>query len=174
MKERDKSGWNEWQAVKHDFYQKFPRETTTNVSDLMKTEEGRDWWRKYGGYFDGQFHLKAKSVSRRVLAQYQAEKGIEIRKKSLSASAHESWSVFKDSSSDAHENGLPRDLHNEGDRSEFDWRNDKNIHCENPDVLTAEDEAILDRIWDAIGREKREDGNHVSDANDRTDADIQP
>ena len=155
MKERDKSGWNEWQAIKIDFYQRFPRETTNNVSDLMETEEGRDWWRKYGGYFDGQFDLKVDSVSRRVLAKYLAEKGIEIRKKSLQVSAHGQWSVFKASSAGL-ENGLPRDPRSEGDRSEFDWRNDKNIHCENPDVLTAEDEAILDRIWDAIGREKRE------------------
>ena len=175
MKDRDKSGWNEWQAIKNDFYQKFPRETTNNVSDLMMTEEGRDWWRKYGGYFDGQFDLKADSVSRRVLANYLAEKEIEIRKKSLQDSAHDQWSVFKDSSAGL-ENGLPRDLRSEGVRSEFDWRNDKNIHCENPDVLTAEDEAILDRIWDAIGREKREQrkkDNAVIDHDERIGDDTQ-
>ena len=170
MKKRTNSGLPELKAIAADFSQKFPR--VRSVAGLMMTEEGRDWWKKFGGYFEGKFDLSANSVSRKVLTDYQAEKGIEIRKKSLAVSAPDQWSVFKDSSAGL-ENGMSRNLDGEGDRSEFDLQNDKNIHCENPDVLTAEDEAILDRIWDAIGREKRENDNDVSDHDERTEADTQ-
>ncbi len=166
FKEREKSGWDDWKTIAADFYRKFPRETTEKVSDLMMTEEGRDWWKKYGGYFEGQFDLEDNSASRRVLTQYLAEKGIEIRKKSLAFSAHDQWSVFKGSTAGI-EKALPRDHDNDGDRPEVDWPNGKNIHCENFDVLTAEDEAILDRIWDAIGRERGKNDNDLTDHDER-------
>ncbi len=166
FKEREKSGWEDWKTNAAEFYRKFPRETTEKVSNLMMTEEGRDWWKKYGGYFEGQFDLENNSASRRVLAKYLAEKGIEIRKKSLAVSANDQSSVFKGPSAGI-EKALPRDHDNDEDRPEFDWPNDKNIHCENFDVLTAEDEAILDRIWDAIGRERRENDNELTDHDER-------
>ncbi len=178
MNERADSHLPELQKIAANFKKKFGRkengvDVTVTVADLMETVEGRDWWKKFGGYFEGKFDLSENSLSRRVLTKYLAEKGIEIRKKSLAVSEHDQWSIFKDSSAGL-ENGLPLNDDSEGDRSEFDWQHDKNIHCENFDVLTAEDEAILDRIWDAIGREKGENDDDVNDQDEHAGADTQP
>jgi hypothetical protein len=40
------------------------------VSDLMKTKEGREWWKNYGDSFDAKFDLSDGSQSRRVLDAY--------------------------------------------------------------------------------------------------------
>lgn len=44
------------------------------VSDLMKTKEGRDWWKSNGGELDLEFDLKEGSQSRKVLDAYVQEK----------------------------------------------------------------------------------------------------
>jgi len=48
----------------------------TQVSDLMKTQAGRDFWKKYGESIDVKFRLKKDSLSRRVLREYLAKKGM--------------------------------------------------------------------------------------------------
>ena len=162
----------ELRKIAVDLKEKFPRVKT--IAGLMSTEKGREWWKKFGGYFFGQFHLAGDSLSRGVLTKYLAEKGIEIRKKSLAVASFDRWSVVKDSSA-VLENGLLHKHGSEGDQSEFDWRNDKNIHCENFDVLTPEDEAILDRIWDAIGRELGENNEgDTTDHDEQKEDDTQP
>jgi hypothetical protein len=40
------------------------------LSDLMKTQEGRDFWKKNGGPFQGKFNLSEGSQSRKVLESY--------------------------------------------------------------------------------------------------------
>ena len=162
----------ELRKIAVDLKEKFPRVKT--IAGLMSTEKGREWWKKFGGYFFGQFHLAGDSLSRGVLTKYLAEKGIEIRKKSLAVASFDRWSVVKESS-EVLENGLLHNHGSEGDQSEFDWRNDKNIHCENFDVLTPEDEAILDRIWDAIGRELGENNEgDTTDHDEQKEDDTQP
>ena len=52
------------------------------VSDLMKTQEGRDWWKENGSGLDMQFDLKGGSVSRKVFDNYVTEKA--KKSKSLS------------------------------------------------------------------------------------------
>ena len=46
----------------------------TRMSDLFRTKEGRDWWSKNGQSLDLIFDLTEGSLSRKVLAAYQAEK----------------------------------------------------------------------------------------------------
>lgn len=50
------------------------------VSDLMKTQKGRDWWKKNGVTFEGKFDLSYGSQSRRVLDAYVAAKTPSKRK----------------------------------------------------------------------------------------------
>ena len=45
-----------------------------NVSDLMKTAEGRNWWRENGNTFAGTFDLSEGSQSRKVLDAYRQQK----------------------------------------------------------------------------------------------------
>ena len=86
----------------------------------MKTPEGRDWWQKFGGYFNGVFNLKKGSLSRRVLSEYLAENA---------------------------KGSKPKSLETPLDEPETDTTG-----IEEPAWLTADDEAILDRIWDRIGQ----------------------
>ena len=44
------------------------------ISDVMKTSEGRAWWKKNGFTFNGAFDTKPGSQSRKVLEAYVAEK----------------------------------------------------------------------------------------------------
>ena len=105
-------------GIADDFYATFP--AVKRVSQLMKTPEGRDWWQKFGGYFNGVFNLKKGSLSRRVLSEYLAEKATGSKPKSLETPL---------------------------DEPETDT-----TCIEEPAWLTADDEAILDRIWDRIGQ----------------------
>lgn len=45
-----------------------------NVSDLMRTEDGRQFWKENGSTFDAKFDLKEGSQSRRVLDAYVKER----------------------------------------------------------------------------------------------------
>lgn len=47
-----------------------------NVSDLMKTKDGRDWWKKNGDEVELSFDLSKDSQSQRVLKSYLGAKGI--------------------------------------------------------------------------------------------------
>lgn len=48
------------------------------VSDLMKTEEGRAWWKENGGWTAMEFDLKADSQSMKVLTAYAQAKGYPV------------------------------------------------------------------------------------------------
>jgi hypothetical protein len=46
----------------------------TQISQLMRTQQGRDWWRANGSTWNGSFDLKAGSYSRRTFAEYTRSK----------------------------------------------------------------------------------------------------
>lgn len=48
--------------------------SAARVSDLMKTSEGRDWWKKNGVEMEMEFSLDASSTSSRVLDEYMKQK----------------------------------------------------------------------------------------------------
>jgi hypothetical protein len=45
-------------------------EGATHLSNLMRTESGRAWWKENGGSRDVKFDLSANSLGRRVLSEY--------------------------------------------------------------------------------------------------------
>jgi SPP1 gp7 family putative phage head morphogenesis protein len=49
----------------------------TRISDLMKSREGREWWKDNAVSFEGTFDLKEGSLSRRVLDEYVKAKEAE-------------------------------------------------------------------------------------------------
>lgn len=67
-------------------------DTAERVSDLMRTERGREWWKQNGGTWSGTFDLSPGSLSRRVLSNYLKEKGLDYgvtaNAKSLSKQVH--------------------------------------------------------------------------------------
>lgn len=95
-------------------------QTATRVSDLMRTPEGRDWWKQHGRTISLEFDLAKDSLSNRVLAEYVAERKaagpLDLNK-----------SIYTDN---ATASGV---RHEEIE-------------------LTAEDDEILDRVWDRIGK----------------------
>ena len=127
-----KEGTDEEFATIADFYTRFG--DVKKVSEMMMTEERRDWWKRFGGGFDARFDLHPKSRARRVLAAYIAERAV------LSdPSTSKQWLT---------------DL--------FDLRqhvlkgqqlNGPNGRGEVADRFTPEEEAILDQIWDRIATE---------------------
>lgn len=44
------------------------------VSDLMKSPEGRSWWKEHGVSFEGEFDLSDNSLGLKVLREYKANK----------------------------------------------------------------------------------------------------
>ena len=50
------------------------------VSDLMKTAEGRAWWKDHGYGMSLSFDLSPDSLGRRVLSEYLEQKGITLEK----------------------------------------------------------------------------------------------
>lgn len=54
----------------------FPK--AKRVSDLMKTERGRDWWLKNGEQIDMDFDLEDDSISMKVLNRYRRSKGLAL------------------------------------------------------------------------------------------------
>ena len=68
-----------WSTVDKEMpeqFRKMQNETTghTRISAFMKTQEGREAWRKYGGSQDLHFNLKKGSYSLQVLNAYITEK----------------------------------------------------------------------------------------------------
>lgn len=55
-------------------------QSATRVSDLMKTQEGRDWWKENGMAFDATFDLSEGSQSRKALSRYLKEKEEKAKK----------------------------------------------------------------------------------------------
>ena len=47
----------------------------TRVSELMRSAEGRNWWRENGESLDLEFDLDPDSTSSRVLAEYMQKRG---------------------------------------------------------------------------------------------------
>jgi hypothetical protein len=45
---------------------------------VMRTQEGRDWWRENGGGFGGVFNLHPGSTSMRVWNKYKRERGLKL------------------------------------------------------------------------------------------------
>jgi hypothetical protein len=54
--------------------EKFP--DANKLSDLMKTQEGRNFWKAEGEGFKGTFDLTPNSTSRKVLFAYLKETGV--------------------------------------------------------------------------------------------------
>jgi len=48
----------------------------TRVSDLMKTKEGRDFWRKHGEWMDMSFNTGKRSNNSKDFEKYLKEQGI--------------------------------------------------------------------------------------------------
>lgn len=55
----------------------FSKNNKLRISDLMKTKDGRYFWKQYGSGMKMIFDLKPNSLSRRVLEKYAKEKGIK-------------------------------------------------------------------------------------------------
>jgi GNAT superfamily N-acetyltransferase len=141
MSMRRRHGTEAERAAAADFRSRFPN--AKYVSDLMKTEEGRTWWRDYGGEFEGKFALKRNSRSLRALEDYLAEKRNSGDKKARSATGIPKADTRIDSSPSTET------------REDIDWQSepdgDRSSSCgENADPLTGEDEAILDLVWNRI------------------------
>ncbi len=58
--------------------------SANRISDLMKSKEGREWWKENGDSFLATFDLSEGSLSRRVLSAYQEEKKNRKQKMALS------------------------------------------------------------------------------------------
>ena len=126
MRQREKQGTEQERATVKDFRTKFPG--VKLVSEMMKTQRGRDWWRRFGGEFEGTFSLKPGSASRMVLEKYVRRTTGKANNKSLLAN----------------------------EQTGIDWQPVHSLG-EQPDQLTKEDEEILDEIWDDIGQETNTD-----------------
>lgn len=153
MKERATSGDKKLRAIAADFRRRFPG--TSKVSQLMATKEGRDWWRDYGGDFTGEFDLSDESPHRRVLSEYLAEKETR-KKKSLVAVPANNW-LGADGTSHEFD-----DVHHAHFDSADHWPEETGTEWDQPDHenhdgFTDDDEEILDRIWDRMGRELNSD-----------------
>jgi hypothetical protein len=150
MDERRDSGDQKLRAIAAEFRRRFPR--ARRVSEVMATKEGRDWWRKYGGDFHGDFDLAEGSPHRRVLHEYLAAKEDQRQRKSLVATPEDPWGGSDDWSRDFAE-AQPFYVGSSDrwpDDSAAEWNQPD---YENHDGFTAEDEEILDGIWDRIGQE---------------------
>jgi phage portal protein BeeE len=151
MKDSANSDSPELRAIAADFAKKFPG--VKRVSQLMGTSMGRKWWKTFGGYFEGSFHLKKRSTSRQVLGDYLTQKSALRKKKALSACCSSERpggvDLFRndglDTERNVFESGQPQ--------TRIDWFEGHPAGFEHHDLLTPEDEQILDQIWDRIGNE---------------------
>jgi len=135
MKDRANGDSPQLRQIARDFYRRFP--SVTDVSDMMINKERRDWWRKFGGAFDGTFSLEQRSLSHKRLNQYLAEKQKSDGRKSLISPSVEPLD-------------LPNRMHPNDAFDAIPWFDWETPESENPDRLTPQDEQILDRIWDQL------------------------
>ncbi len=148
MNQRMENGTHDERASALDFQSRFPG--VTQVSEMMLTKERRDWWKDYGGSFEATFDLGKSSTSFQTFAGYSQE--IAETKKPSKRKSHAS--VAEVDRDQFVENGSP--LHDEDDLNLVEpLSSDASINwSEIPDTLTPDEEEILDRIWDEIGRQR--------------------
>lgn len=150
MNDRRHDPSKEIREIARDFKNRFPG--VTDVGQLIRTEGGSDWWKNYGGAFEGKFDLREPSLSRVIIAEYLAEKAAEQKGKTRLLSAME-FSSNSEQSTDNLNRGFNMRDDRPDDVSENQWPDFDMPDVENPDILSPEDEAILDRIWARIAKE---------------------
>lgn len=144
MRTRAQSPHKELREVAADFKTKFPN--VEYLSDLMQTEDGRTWWKQFGGDLEVEFDLKKPSISWQILGDYCASLSDGKESKALIANEQVLSGGTDDSDSDqphggsGFEGGAPNQ------------RFAGVPVCENPDELTEEQNRTLDRIWDRFGQ----------------------
>lgn len=144
MRRRLRDGTEKERATVADFHSNFP--DVKWISEMMLTKKRRDWWKKFGGEFEGTFNLRRRSKSPAVLEAYLAEKVAEKKEKSLDAIRIQELRAQIDDYDQSHCFGV------DPERKDVPLFDQSILRGEIPDRLTAEDEVILDRIWDQIGR----------------------
>ena len=154
MKARAQHESIEMRQLAADFRQKFPG--VKYVQELMRTKVGREWWRNFGGYFEGRFDLSPEKDSQKILAKYLAEKKRRSRGKSRVAAV---WGTeaMQELATDVFATAARPTLKaivGTLDQSHQTWWHHRHLLVEYPDPLTAEDEQILDEIWDELAQEK--------------------
>jgi hypothetical protein len=163
MRQRMREGTEKERATVADFEKRFSG--VKLVSEMMKTKERRDWWLKYGGEFEGTFTLKSDSKSSRVLEKYLAEKRKKAKSKSWGDSLDHAIGISIDQLVEPAGHGENSVMADNADSIR------PMLRGENPDPLTPEDEEILDRIWDEIGRETGVE-TESNQGFDETDSDV--
>lgn len=153
MRERLYEGTESQRQSAIQFFRLYPK--VKYVSELMENEVDREWWKDFGRDFQGTFILRHDSKSRRILDRYLQEKQ-EERLKSLPL-GDPLLRGF-----DHVETDIPPVIRD--DRTATAPSLAAEFIGELPDQLTAEDEMILDRIWDEIG--KQTGGDDTIDADD--------
>lgn len=143
MRERRTSDEPELRAIAADFGKMFPG--VTNVSQLMTTKQGRQWWKDYGGYFDGEFNLRKGSASRTLLTRYLSEKSRLQRKKANVAD------LLALPASALHQPIMSRAADATSPFWHESWTNLQQSSVEEADWLSEQDELILDAIWEELG-----------------------
>lgn len=145
MKQRANSQSPELRRIAADFKRRFPG--TTNVAELMKTKRARDWWNRWGGYFEGRYDLRDNSRSEKILKRYDAEK-----RKLRGRKAYTQMPQFLELGQ-----RMPRNDSTtfKGSTNTDDWRSIRHAGLyEELGLLSEADEEILDRIWDEITEEE--------------------
>ena len=153
MKARAQHESIEMRQLAADFRQKFPG--VKYVQELMRTKAGCEWWRNFGGYFDARFDLSPEKDSQKILAKYLAEKKQRSRGKSRVAAV---WGTeaMQELVTDVFATAARPTLKATAgklDQSHQLWWHDRHLLVEYPDPLTAEDEQILDEIWEELAQE---------------------
>jgi hypothetical protein len=158
MRQRKQSRNPELRAIAADFDATFPG--VTNVSQMMRTKSGREWWQKYGGAFEGTFDLKPDSTSRQVLEKYIAAKKSPPKRKSLVAATDD---PSRGDDGLLHE--TVADVHGDsGDQPGQSWFDQQLQDEERPDGFSSTDEEVLDQIWDELDREPGPEGTGEVDS----------
>jgi hypothetical protein len=96
------------------------------VSEFMRDQDSRDYWKKHGHEYDGKFDLSENSQSLKVLEDY-----------------------YKQEKSAVQESYIMEQVNPEQPERQY----------ENIEDLSPEQEAVLDKIWAEIFKDKPEDQN---------------
>lgn len=79
--------------LRNSVRQKFP--DAERVSDLMKSKQGRDWWKQNGSTWKGKFDLSKNSEGRKRLRNYMAAKRRAYRSSLAASSSSQTTSSTK-------------------------------------------------------------------------------